>query len=64
MTEENKTGNSEIRTGGRSGDWVGIGNIEFQSKKMARKEEIMEAYRKLADLLKGKKLFFTDGKHG
>ena len=47
----------EIQKSAQEADLVLVGiGTEF-SKKNARKEEIMEAYRKLADLLKGKNYF-------
>ena len=54
MTEEIR---QEIQKSAQEADLVLVGiGTEF-SKKNARKEEIMEAYRKLADLLKGKNYF-------
>ena len=47
----------EIQKSAQEADLVLVGiGTEF-SKKNARKEEIMGAYRKLADLLKGKNYF-------
>ena len=61
MTEREKNMAEEIRQeiqkSAQEADLVLVGiGTEF-SKKNARKEEIMEAYRKLADLLKGKNYF-------